>query len=407
MKCCILGRQPEIGLFELETLYGAERIQLFGGGCALVDADIDFARLGGSVKVADVVATTTLSAAFRTIQKLLPQLTRTMPAEGKIKLGLSAYGFDVTPYQLGGEALRLKKQLRSSGRSVRVVPNDSPALSSAQTYHNALTSDLGLEFVIAASGDKVVIGRVTDVQHIDSYRIRDRDRPKRDAFVGMLPPKLAQVLVNLAVGEEKISGPADQEIERKEDFTVFDPFCGTGVVLQEAALMGYSVIGSDISPKMIDYATANLEWLQANYHLQPILHNLEVADATTYTWPFLRSSDLAISRSCLVVASEVYLGQPLGGQHPTEEKIRSIVHDTNQIARGFLANLAPQLAPGTRLCLALPAWYVDGHDYHLPLLEDLDQLGYTQHQPAHTKKPVVYRREDQITAREIVVLVVK
>ena len=203
MKCCILGRQPEIGLFELETLYGAERVQLFGGGCALVDADIDFARLGGSVKVADVVVTTTLSAAFRTIQKLLPQLTRTMPAEGKIKLGLSAYGFDVTPYQLGGEALRLKKQLRSSGRSVRVVPNDSPALSSAQTYHNALTSDLGLEFVIAASGDKVVIGRVTDVQHIDSYRIRDRDRPKRDAFVGMLPPKLAQVLVNLAVGEEK------------------------------------------------------------------------------------------------------------------------------------------------------------------------------------------------------------
>jgi hypothetical protein len=40
------------------------------------------------------------------------------------------------------------------------------------------------------------------VQDIDAYAERDFERPMRDAFVGMLPPKLAQIMLNLAVGEE-------------------------------------------------------------------------------------------------------------------------------------------------------------------------------------------------------------
>ena len=48
----------------------------------------------------------------------------------------------------------------------------------------------------------------------------------------MLPPKLAQIIVSL-------SGTQPGQ-------TVLDPFCGTGVVLQEALIMGAIVYGFDL-----------------------------------------------------------------------------------------------------------------------------------------------------------------
>ena len=54
---CILGRQPALGLAELESLYGAEHVRPLAGH-ALLDVpaeDIDFRRLGGTIKVARTI----------------------------------------------------------------------------------------------------------------------------------------------------------------------------------------------------------------------------------------------------------------------------------------------------------------------------------------------------------------
>ncbi len=53
------------------------------------------------------------------------------------------------------------------------------------------------------------------MQDVDEYAARDQARPKRDAYVGMLPPKLAQTLINNAYGNE-LSG--------EKRVTVLDPF---------------------------------------------------------------------------------------------------------------------------------------------------------------------------------------
>lgn len=420
MKICILGRQPEIGLAELEALYGAESVRPAGDSCALVDvdADVDFARLGGSVKAAKLLATLSDSsrkAVFKTIAKVLPAVLKTLPAEGKIKLGLSVYGFDISPYELGGEALRLKKIVRAAGRSVRVVPNESPALSSAQTFHNSLAGELGMEFVIVRDGAEIHIGRVTDVQNIDAYRIRDRGRPKRDAFVGMLPPKLAQVIVNLAVGKldlraktSDLRKPQEQLVTTSQvsglrsQVCILDPFCGTGVILQEALLMDYDVYGSDKSAKMIDYSKANLEWLldDGRWTIDDRNVVLEVADATTHAWDF---SKIQNPKSKIFVASETYLGQPLGGQSPTKEKFAEIVHETNTVVKGFFANIAPQLEPETRLCVAVPVWFYNGTT-HLPVIDELASMGFMYHTFSHAVTPLMYHRENQITGRELLVL---
>ena len=63
------------------------------------------------------------------------------------------------------------------------------------------------------------------------------DKPYRDMRRGMLPPKLARSLVNLAIGAKSPS-----------DMTILDPFCGTGTVLMEAMLLGTHVVGTDLAP---------------------------------------------------------------------------------------------------------------------------------------------------------------
>lgn len=402
MTICILGRQPEIGLAELEALYGFDQVIPVGQQATLVKSDVDFDRLGGTVKTATLleeIPSDNLTKIFKKISQLLPEIVKELPTEGKVKLGLSLYGFDMSPYAINGEALKLKKVIRRLNRSVRVVPNDEPALSSAQTFHNSLTSELGLEFVIVADGPRTFVGRVAHVQDINAYRTRDRNRPKRDAFVGMLPPKLAQIVINLAAGHLPADGQPNPHTPTP---TVLDPFCGTGVILQEAHLMGYNVYGSDLSPKMVDYSRTNLDWLTSKSNNLTSQVFIEQADATSHTWQIPTATS---PTSTVFIACETDLGQPLGGQQPSNEKIQAIVHSTNKVIRDFLKNIAPQLKSQTRLCLAIPAWFIENQESrHLPVLNELANLGYKHLEFRHAPGELIYRRADQVTARELVVL---
>jgi len=198
----------------------------------------------------------------------------------------------------------------------------------------------------------------------------------------MLPPKLAQILINLAA-------PSAGGV-------VLDPFCGTGVVLQEATLMGYEVYGSDIEPRMIEYSEANLRWLElrapAGFH--PKTYRLEVGDAISHAWQPHPDT----------VACETYLGKPLS-REPSEALLKPIMEECDQIHRGFLDNFARQARKGTRLCLAVPAWKFRGGFKHLRTLDYLRELGYNRMEFKYARgKDLIYFREDQIVARELVVL---
>src|SRR6185503_11866116 len=129
------------------------------------------------------------------------------------------------------------------------------------------------------------------VQDIEAYGARDQARPARDARVGMLPPKLAQIMLNLS------AGPLRASTDDLTRLRVLDPCCGTGVILQEALLMGYSVMGTDIEPRMTEYSKRNLKWLFEKYPSLDGQVDIETADATSYQWPGFST-----------IASEVFLG---------------------------------------------------------------------------------------------------
>ena len=52
----------------------------------------------------------------------------------------------------------------------------------------------------------------------------------------------------------------------KKGDRILDPFCGTGGILIEAAMMGVRIYGSDISEKMIEGTKENFHFFQLDYH---------------------------------------------------------------------------------------------------------------------------------------------
>ena len=291
--------------------------------------------------------------------------------EGKVTIGVSDYSKGATKRSAQGEALKLKKILVRHGRSVRVVESKEAMLSTATSLHNGLSgkNPRKVELIKTDEGWFRVIG----VQDIDAYSRRDQARPARDAKVGMLPPKLAQILINLCGVLEPSA-------------TVLDPFCGTGVVLQEAILMGYRAYGTDISDRMIEYSEKNLK------HFDFKGYRLEVGDATSHKW----------TQPVTAVACEGYLGKPFS-EIPTEMELKEQKQECAGIVLGFLKNLVGQVKAGTPVVIAVPAWLRnDGHYERMDLLDEIEGMGYNVNNKS--REGLLYHREEQVVARDIIIL---
>lgn len=438
MYIALLGRQPEISLAELAAVFGADCVNRISQQFAEVQtSQFDITTLGGTIKCAKVItelpASRTDKASLLAASRFITQHYHAKWAHSphKITLGLSAYNLNVTARDVQKTGLILKSSLKKSGTSLRIIPNDQPALSTATAHNNKLGgSPHKVELLLVKTTDRrLIIAESRGVQNITAYTRRDRHRPKRDTFVGMLPPKLAQIMLNLALGvgslarhrscgnsvmsripavssksnasgnavrrtidlSERLKSDPLTEVGRRHPL-ILDPFCGTGTVLQEALLAGYGVVGTDLSQKMVDYTTENLSWLQSTFTAPGNVIDIHQADATTHHWPN--------SESLAAVVCETYLGQPFSAP-PAPQKLAEIAGSCNHIITSFLTNIRPQLAPNTPLCIAVPAWYdASGRATHLPLIKHLQKLGY--HQLNHI--PLIYRRPDQTVARELLIL---
>ncbi|MBQ9484650.1 methyltransferase domain-containing protein [Candidatus Saccharibacteria bacterium] len=338
----VLGRQPEISIAELEA----------------TDFCTDIERLGGTMKLAEKLD----ERPIEYLQKI---------PEGKITLGVSDYSEKASRKTATTEALKLKKILVRHGRSVRVVENKDATLSTATSLHNGLSGKNERKIELIKVNDEWY--KVIGVQDIEAYAKRDQARPARDAFVGMLPPKLAQILINLC-------GPLPAGA------TVLDPFCGTGVVLQEAILMGYRAYGTDISEKMIDYSDKNMKYFDfKNY-------KVEVGDAVSFKW----------AEKIDAVACEGYLGKPMS-MIPNEMKLKTQKQECKAIIIGFLKNLAGQIKAKTPVVIAVPAWLRENGEYsRLEILDEIEKLGYNVSNKS--REGLLYHREGQIVARDIIIL---
>lgn len=363
----VLGRLSDISLAELSAFFG-DSVKKIAPNLAVFESDknVDINRFGGSLKFGRLISE-------KPVDYLLNLNDENGKFAGKFTIGVSDYSKGAKKFKAQGEALKIKRLLSKSGRSARVLQNTDAALSTATSHHNQMGEKVGhVEFLINGKEWYVLTG----VQNITAYKNRDQARPARDAKVGMLPPKLAQILINLC-------GPLGK------DSRVLDPFCGTGVVLQEALLDGYKAYGTDLSDRMIEYSEKNLKWLDKGDF------KVEQGDATNHTW----------TEKIDAVACETYLGAPMS-QPPVEIKLKEQKQECKGIILGFLKNISAQIDTETPLALAVPAWLRPNGKYErLNILDEITDMGYNVVKLNHlSQEDMLYFREGQIVAREIIVL---
>ena len=389
----VLGRLPKISLAEIQAIYDSNA-KLIGPELAVFETNktVSIDRLGGSIKLGQI-----FGGNFRELAEAI----NSRKPEGKITIGVSSYALNLNhknkksevENQVRRKAMELKSLLKKLGRNVRVVESRGPEISSATAFHNHLGEKPGAEEVILVGSETYLS---LGVQNIDKYRERDQMRPARDAKVGMLPPKLAQILINLGS-------------EISESKKVLDPFCGTGVVLQEALILGQPVIGSDLNPRMMEYTQKNLDWLLEKkarfFQIKPelieqknqFLNSIYTGDATDFAWP--KASEIGL------VACECFLGSPMS-KPPVEIKLKDEKQNCKRIILGFLKNLAKQIEDDTPVVIAVPAWLrEDGHYSRLSIIDEITDMGYNLIKfQGLSQSDMIYYREGQIVAREIIVL---
>jgi len=175
---------------------------------------------------------------------------------GKIQIGISIYPL-ARELPLRGEnkrlGLEIKKILTVASYSVRIVFPQLEAISlPSVVVTNEHLLEKGAEIDFLVGEERIYLARTLTVQDFGDYGRRDYQRPARDNHIGMLPPKVAQEMINLA----------QVKLPMAPNSVILDPFVGSGTLLQEAMIMGYKTVGSDISEKAVEDAEKNLQWIK-------------------------------------------------------------------------------------------------------------------------------------------------
>jgi tRNA G10 N-methylase Trm11 len=360
----VKGAHREFLLFETEEIKDPQ---------ALLD------RLGGTIKIYAIHSSPT------PIEDILLSST----GSGKLSFALNLYGSKDNKYQKE-VILQAKHFLKNKNISCRFVNKDFKNTTSVQSFHEHLVHK-GIEIGIFASKDKDHVGKLIATQNIEEYSRRDFNKPGRNMKVGLMPPKLAQMMINLA------------GLDRGK--AIYDPFCGTGGLLLEALIMEYKIFGSDINEEALNQAKRNIEWACKYINLRPtFLNNLFIQDATQFnkaSFPFD------------AIVTENYLG-PVLSDAIREEELENIETHLNHIYLPFLEKLHKRITQEIPVVICFPVFYVQGKAFSLvKTLAKVLELGYTAsallpkrvQEEANIfttdRNSIIYHREDQLVGREI------
>ncbi len=365
----IHGKSPALSQMELRSVFGADvRHQSEWVTELTTDGPINQSvmdRLGGTIKICENFD-----------GNYIPLLLEESKTD-KIVFGLSQYGGHD---RLSDVLIAIKKSLKEEGRNARFMNKDFKNISSGQLNKSKLL-EKGVDLVRSFHDGKEVWAKTIFYQDIDSYSKRDYEKPKRDMNVGMMPPKLCQMMINFS--------------EASSDISIYDPFCGLGSVLMEAMLMNHAVIGSDIKGRMVHSTEINLKWLRENFERTPDL---------SYDY-FQHDATQAFPKGRLLqefsIVTEGFLGPVLSG-FPDEvqrKKIFKMLDDLNTL---FYSYISPFIKKGNRIVMTFPFFRTGQKAIYYPeeLLRKYESNGF---KIQHELRSLIYERKTQVVGREVII----
>lgn len=371
-----LGKHNNLSQAEIQSLLFRLKINyqlLFSQNHIIgIDSQENLAKLidqlGGTIKIGKILKTIDSLPTADKLNKFL-----ICPQNKKFSFGISTYNFNYNKILKLG--LEIKKLQKKDNIKSRFVSSQQNPLSSVIVKKNNLLGRHGAELIIAKINNKYVIGKTLTIQDFAKYSKIDYGRPAYDKIAGMLPPKVAQIMVNLA----------KQNIKAK----ILDPFCGSGTILQMAAWLGYkNLIGCDKNHQAISNCQTNLTWLanefDLDFHLQLFEQNVT------------NLSKQINANSIDAIISEPYLGPPLHGSESLL-KIQKNIKILTQIYQLAFAEFKKVLKPDGKIIIIIPEFNIKGKSYQInvnKLINKKFKLLDSYH----------YSRPGQKVARNILVL---
>lgn len=375
---CVSGRHPALSLAELSHVLPHATLVAEDAAVLVDAAEWDgpglMAQLGGTVKLGDIAGVVRSADA-----RALADLIERHPRAKRILFGLTVFGSK----QLRADriAKELKKELKMRGHAVRWVTQagDAP-LSPAAVAKLKLTTD-GYDLVVIEHDGSAYLGLTTHVQDADAWSHRDYGRPARSARRGMLPPKLARMMVNLA--------------DVPDGGTVLDPFCGSGTVLMEAAVVtgAKTIIGSDIDADQVNASRTNVEWLRTEKIISPS------RDITVIQKDVRRLTEKETGPVDAIV-TEGHLGPPLNGKEGAAA-LKTTAGEITDLWKKSFPVLHALLKKDGRVICVWPSFATPRGTASVDLSTD---PSFTKFFSMLPPSPFVYRRPDQSVTRNIVIL---
>jgi tRNA G10 N-methylase Trm11 len=363
----ILGRTPDLAVRELIQFF--PQAQRVAPDVVAVESEepLDSAQwmrtLGGTLKIARGTGTVERLDAEALVEFL-------MPATGEIHFGVSVYGASVPSSLLS----QMKHILHERGIASRyVIARHGSTVSTVVVDKKDIT-----ELIVVKTPLGFLVGQTEAVQAYEAWGKRDYDRPFADAKLGMLPPKVARMAVNLA---------------GKPRGVLLDPFCGMGTVLAEAYMTGWTVIGSDIQADVVKKAQGNLAWTTKE-ETGGAVDRIMVSDAS-------HVSEVIAKGSVSAIVTEPYMGATsiANAQNPDPSKVKNIIKGLEKLYIGCLREWAKILADDGVVVIALPEYAVSGRTYFVKKVIDMcENLGYTT-----LDGPIEYSRSHATVRRQFYV----
>ncbi len=369
-----LGREPNISIAEIIEVFKTMKFPvdvavinhrfLIAQTKDSLDAVALMRRLGGTIKIAK--AEEAVSADAQGIATYLNDAQ-----DGKIIFSIS--GENAKYF-----GLEIKKILKSMDRSARFVE----ANNTATILHNKLVERRGDITLV-----KKMVFITRTIQPIQEWSARDYERPAHDSKSGMLPPKLARIMINLSAAD-----PAKD--------VLWDPFCGSGTMLMEAAAMGFrSLIGSDISNKAIEDTKKNIEWIKGKSHISNCTVHMFQSDVRHAQHPLGRQHV-----DCIV--TEPYLGKPLKGRE-SRELLKKQTQELKIVYIEAFRTFKKILPKHSTVVCIIPRFRFEKEWISVDCVEEIERMGFdvipfqVGMVKTHCNASLRYHRPTQHLAREI------
>ncbi len=369
----VLGRDHDLSLLELISYLRVRNISnkiiLYKNNILIISLpDLDFASLindiGGTIKICEVISNNTKTFDndlnkinfYYTQKKLFFSLNNFNNSQIADKV----YNYFKTKFR--DEDIKfVSKKLNNYFSPLKQTKNKNYYLLDIVVFSNYIAK------TIANSNPS-------------SYKELDK-RPEND-FLKSISIRLAKIMINLA--------------QATKDKTLLDPFCGVGVILQQAMLMDIDVIGIDNDEKSVFQSKKNLEWTKEKFRC---LKNYKImkGDST-------QLNKLLKNNSVDVVVTEPYLGPYLKKTLNKQQALR-IKSQLENMYKQFFESLTNIIKENGLIVIVLPIFNTRSNDIISINLKELIKNKYSICKISEfIDLPITYYGLNKKIIRQIVVL---